>query len=387
VGEEKPQLAPPVFAIVYLPCGLFAGFRLVTLSYLLAAHGVSVAKIAEVGALALLPTTWQFLFGPIIDVSLDPRRWHLIAVLTVALSLVLFAFTPLTPAALPAIAALSFAGGLASTLTWAAAGAVMAHTTPERARGAAAGWAHLGGSVVACLSLAALSALSSAPVLATRLRKADAEGVVTRAGAVVAALWRFVLTRRGVITLFVLLLPLDLGAATNMLPAVAWRWRASADVVALVSGALGGCAFIPGCVLGGYLSTRFPLRPLYMALSVAFAAGEAAMTLAPHTPAAFAAFVLLNNLLLGAANGAYTAVIFDCLGAQAAATLGSILFSLGQVPLLTMTLAVGGAETRWGPDAMLDLEAGAAVVALAAYAVLAAAWPARQATPTLAPVA
>ena len=106
---------------------------------------------------------------------------------------------------------------------------------------------------------------------------------------------------------------------------------------------------------------------------MAFAAGEGAMALAPHTPFAFVGFILLNNLLLGTANGAYAAVIFDCLGPHSAATLGSILFSLGQIPVLLMTTLVGWASTL-GAEAMLYVEAGAAVLATMVYIAAAALW-------------
>jgi MFS transporter, PAT family, beta-lactamase induction signal transducer AmpG len=402
---DEPQIAPPLFAVIYLPCGMLAGYRAIALAYVLATHGVSVAAIAGVAALALLPTTWQFLIGPLIDVSFSSRTWYVVSAAASALCLGAWAVVPLSPKALPLIAALAFAGGVAATFVWAAAGALMAHTTPARARGAAAGWAqvanmagaglvggaglwvvaHAGGVRVASLALALACLACMAPVLRTRPIQAAGGRLIAKSRVIGAELWGFARARRGALTLFLMLLPLDLGAAMGLLPTVAGRWRASADLVALASGAVGGLAFAPGCVVGGYLTVRFPHRPLYVGLSLAFAAGEAAMALAPHTPYAFVAFILLNNLLLGAANGAYTAVIFDCLGPRSAATLGSILFSLGQIPLLLMTTLVGWASAR-GADAMLYAEAGAAVLATILYAAAATAWrPTRIQAPAAAP--
>jgi len=394
---DEPQIAPPLFAVIYLPCGMLGGYRAVALAYILSTHGVSVAAIAGVAALALLPTTWQFLVGPLIDVSFSSRTWYIVSASASAVCLGAWAVVPLSPAALPVIAGLAFAGGVASTFAWASAGALMAHTTPARARGAAAGWAqvanmagaglvggaalwvvaHAGGVRVASITLAAGCLACMAPVLHTRPVQAVAGRLISKSRLIGTELWEFARARRGALTLFLMLLPLDLGAAMALLPTVAGRWSASADLVALASGAIGGLAFAPGCILGGYLTVRLPHRPLYVGLSLLFAAGEAAMALAPHTPFAFGAFILLNNLLLGAANGAFTAVIFDCLGPRSAATLGSILFSLGQIPLLLMTTLVGWASAR-GADAMLYAEAGAAVLATILYAAAAALWrPAR----------
>ena len=390
---DLPQIASPLFAVIYLPCGMLAGYRTIALAYILAAHGVSVAAIAGVAALALLPSTWQFLIGPVIDVSFSSRTWYAVSATASAVCLGAWAVVPLSPAALPVIAGLAFASGVASTFVWASAGALMAHTTPARARGAAAGWAqaansagaglaggaglwvvaHAGGVRIASITLAAACLTCMTPVLHTRPVQAVAGRLVAKSRAIRSELWAFARARRGALTLFLMLLPLDLGAATGLLPTVAGRWGASADLVAFASGAIGGLAFAPGCVLGGYLTKRFAHRALYVGLSMAFAAGEAAMALAPHTPFAFVGFILLNNLLLGTANGAYAAVIFDCLGPHSAATLGSILFSLGQIPVLLMTTLVGWASTL-GADAMLYAEAGAAVLATMVYIAAAALW-------------
>lgn len=61
---DEPQIAPPMFAVIYLPCGMLGGYRAVALAYIFSAHGVSVAAIAGVAALALLPTTWRSLSAP-----------------------------------------------------------------------------------------------------------------------------------------------------------------------------------------------------------------------------------------------------------------------------------------------------------------------------------
>jgi len=144
--------------------------------------------------------------------------------------------------------------------------------------------------------------------------------------------------------------------------------------VALVSGALGGLASAPGCVVGGYLCNRFAPRTIYIIGGLAFAVGEAAMALAPHTPVTFGAFVLLNAFLLGMANGAYSALIFRSLGSRSVATLGSILASLGQIPVLLVTLVVGRVEIGHGANGMLFAEAGLGAGAVAAFAALVWLW-------------
>jgi MFS family permease len=393
--ESKPRLAPPFFAVVFLPCGIRAGFIGVTLSYILAHKGVSVAAIAGIGALGLLPSTWQFFSGPLVDMSLTPKRWYLAMAGVLSVCLAAFALAPQTAASAPLLGLLSLTAGVASTLVWSAGQAVMANTTPVKLRGAAAGWTqtahmggaalggglglwlatHVGGPSVAILALALICLACALPVLLTPVaHAASGERLAQRTRGVGAEVWRFLKTRQGVLTILILLLPADLGAALTLLPAVAKHWGAGADLVALTGGGLAAFAVTPGCLIGGYLCTLFSPKTVYVAGSLVFGLGEAAMAFAPHTPFTYGLFVLLNAFLAGAANGPYSAVIFECLSPKAAATLGSLLASLGQAPLVIVTVVVGAVETARGADAMLYAEAGMAVASMIAYTALVTIW-------------
>jgi predicted MFS family arabinose efflux permease len=160
---------------------------------------------------------------------------------------------------------------------------------------------------------------------------------------------------------------------------VAGDWRASANLVALVTGMLGGLVAVPGCIAGGYLCARFPPRIMLMTSGLACALGEASMALAPHTPALFAGFVLVNNLLLGVAWACVSGVVFEALPSVGAATVGSVLVSASNVPTVAMTALVGLVQTRQGSTAMLLAEAALAALAVAAYSLLAWLWPAARA--------
>jgi hypothetical protein len=95
----------------------------------------------------------------------------------------------------------------------------------------------------------------------------------------------------------------------------------------------------------------------------------------------------MNAFLWGLANGPYTGVIYDSMGSNAAATLGSILSSLGQLPLVLVTVVVGAVGTRYGADGMLFAEAGMAAISVAAYIAVATLWrPALGGGPVLAAV-
>ncbi|MDB5444450.1 MAG: Nitrate/nitrite transporter NarK, partial [Phenylobacterium sp.] len=61
VGRAIP---PFLFGVLALPVGLGRGFVTVTLAYLLAHNGVSVAAIAAMVSLFVIPEVWKFLIGP-----------------------------------------------------------------------------------------------------------------------------------------------------------------------------------------------------------------------------------------------------------------------------------------------------------------------------------
>jgi membrane associated rhomboid family serine protease len=75
-AENGWGLPGPVLAVLLLPFSLAYGFVTVTLGYVLAQHGFSVAAIAGLGGLILLPTVFGFLLAPVVDVTLTPRRWR-----------------------------------------------------------------------------------------------------------------------------------------------------------------------------------------------------------------------------------------------------------------------------------------------------------------------
>jgi hypothetical protein len=271
----------------------------------------------------------------------------------------------------------------------------MALTTAAAERGPIAGWSqvanlggaglggglglwiagHAGGPMAAALTLAVMTLACAIPLAFMRVPpRLPGLALAPRVGAIGRDVWRLARTRTGVLAAVVMTLPAALGASAGLLPAAAATWHASSDLVALMRGALGGLTTIPGCVLGGYLCKRFRHRTVYIWAALAYAGGLAAMATAPHTPFAFAAFVITNGVILGAAFGALTSVVFDTLGPTSPATVNAGLNSLSNVPLLLATVLLGQAEARLGVDGMLLTEAGLGAVSVAAYAGLAFFW-------------
>jgi predicted MFS family arabinose efflux permease len=328
-------MPPPLVGVLCLPSGMSQGFVSVTLGYVLAQHGVGVDVIARIVGLELLPWTWSFLFGPLIDMSFTAVRWYVASIFGLALCAVGFALVPPQ-------------GSDTSVLA-----------------------THAGGLRVAAFVLAAASLACIWPLLLVKVpASARGAGVVPAARESIAALWELLRTRTGVLAAVAVTLPAGLGAAAYLLPSVAGDWHASADFVAAVTGALSGFASIPGCITGGYLCDRFPRRTVYMGCALIAAIGEGLFAFAPHTPAWFAALVLVGAALTGLAYGSVTAVYFELLESRGAATVGGVLGSLCSLPVVIVTMLIGTVQVRYGSKAMLLVEAGLGVLSVACYAVL-----------------
>ncbi len=392
---EVRGLPPFLFGPLSLTSGVAQGFISVSLGYVLRQHGVSVAAIAGLVSLNLLPQTWRFVFGPVVDMSLTAKRWFVICNLVVVVGMAVIGFAPLTASAMPLLDVCGLVLGIALAAAAASNAALVSQIVPQARRGAVAGWVqtgnlggvglgggaglwlsvHAGGPIVSALILAAVCLASLSPIVWVRAPRVTASvALPAQARGLAGGLWALLRTRQGVLAALVVTIPAGLGAASNLFPVVAGDWKASADLVALITGVLGGLASVPGCLVAGYLCDRFPRRVVYIWAALACAAGEAAMAWAPHTPALFAIMVLVNGALVGMAFSGIAAIIFECLDPRAAATIGSLLGSLCNAPVVAMTALVGVVQTRHGSNAMLLTEAGTAVVVIAGYALLAYLW-------------
>ncbi len=394
-------IAPPLYAVLALSGGVAQGIVVVTLTNLLPRHGVSVAVIAIMGALWVVPAACRFLVSPAVDLSLTPIRWCLISVAATVLAILALAIAPLTPAGMPLLCALVLVMGFAVAFGSVAVSAAMALTTPLEKRGAVAGWGnagalggtglggglgiwltgHAGGFGVATMVLAPITLLSALPLILFRLPpRIRPPGMRQKLGELGGALATLARSRGGVLALVVILLPACLGAAAGLFPAVAGGWRASNDLVALTAGVLAGIVVIPGAIVGGYLCDLFPRRPTYVAAAFVYAAAEAAMAFAPHTPTVFVVFLLLLAFLQGVGYAAVNAVILECLGVVAPATVSAVMGSVVNIPVVIGGALIGLVQTRYGSTWMLLAEAIVAVVVLALYSAWAWFW---RATPAV----
>ncbi|MFL5294934.1 MAG: MFS transporter [Phenylobacterium sp.] len=386
---------PVLYLVLYLPFGISIGYVTVTLAWQLSHAGASVAAVAALVGMSILPNTWKVLWAPVVDTMLTAKAWFMIANVAVAASLVGMTLLPTTKDLLPLFGWLVLASSVAASVTAMSVERIMAFDTPDEQKGRAGGWSqagnlggvglgggaglwlaqHTGHPWTAGAALGAACLASAAPLLwlsepGRVARGMSYWGTLKETGRDVFVLAR---TRIGLLACFIMLLPIGSGGLQQLWAAIAKDWGAGADEVALVGGLLSGLLGIPGCIAGGYLADRMDRKRAYGLFGIALAAVAVAMAFGPRTPASFLAFACLYNFATGFCYGAFSAVTLEAIGKGAAATKYNLIASLSNVPILVVTLVDGWAETRFGATGMLFTEAAMGVAGVTLYALVAVA--------------
>ena len=372
---------PFTFFFLLLPYGISNGFVSITLPFFLTRAGFSVATAASIVALGISANIWLFLWGPVVDLTLTPRRWYMLAVVTSAAALFLLGIVPFEQRAVVILTAMVFISQVAVTLVVLPMGALMAYTVADEGKGRAAGWyqaGNLGGSGIgggagvwlashvskeAASTSLAFAMLASAVALyfVSDVRLVTTETIAQR----LRLLGRDIFSMlRSAIPLFTIVLvcsPIGAAAMNNLWSAVASDWRVDANTVALVTGLLNGAISAVGCVVGGWLADRVGRWWAYFGSGTALALVAIIMAATPRTPAIYALGVLAYSFFGGVAYAAFSAVVLFAIGRGAASTKYATLSSLGNLPVVYMTAANGWVHDRFGTASMLWTDALSAV--------------------------
>ena len=84
--HSRESTRPFLLFFLLLPYGISTGFASITLPFFLTRAGFSVASAAAIVALGVSTNIWLFCWGPIVDLTLTPRRWYLLAVVVLIYS-------------------------------------------------------------------------------------------------------------------------------------------------------------------------------------------------------------------------------------------------------------------------------------------------------------
>ncbi len=396
-GEFDDSAAPHamikstiVFLPLFAPFGISSGYVSVTLGFQLGQAGVPTAVVAGLIALSVWPQTWKMLWAPVVDTVGNPKLWFGLGTVIVAASILLMSLLPATARGISALSSLVVLSSLASTLVAMASEVFMGHGVAPELRGRASGWAQAGnlggagiggglglalvenvsrpwvsGAVLAVICVACWAAVLVVPKV-RRTRQTlhywqSLKGVLLD-------VWTVARSRTGFLALILMLLPIGSGAVAW--PAIAGEWRASGNLVALVSGVLGGLVSALGALVGGYICDHINVKLAYCLFGLLAGLAAVIMAWAPRTPEMFAMFVLIYSLMIGAGYAGYSAIVLQAIGKRSVATNFSLMAALSNVPIAAMTEFDGWTHDRFGTVAMLYGELAMPMLAVAAFALL-----------------
>lgn len=379
MARHAHTLRPWVIFPLLMPYAIAGGYMTVALIFFLSEAGVSTAAVAGFVTIAILPQNFKFLWAPLIDATLGPKRWYAIGIaVTVVTLIALGAITP-TSATLPLLTSLAVICGVATTLVSLPTEIITAYDIADEHKGAAAGWyqaANTGGGTVGG-GFAILIAQQSMPqivpavVLAivcvfcglfvllagSRPPPSSKENGINGLRELALDLWSLLRSRPGALAILLVLLPIGTGGIWNLLPALAKDWHAGAHEVLIVSGLLGGGAQIVGSLAGGFLSDRVGKMLFYCASGLALSIAAVAMAFGPRTPEGFVLLSLIYAFTMGSCYGAFTAVVLEAIGKGAAATKFTLMICISNFGVQAVQMFDGIVHDSRGVDAMLIGEA------------------------------
>ena len=385
---DKPA-HPFLFLILALPAGILQGYVTITIAYLYAKAGISVEAIAGLIAAGLVSSTFKFLWAPLIDVTFTVKKWYILSTVLMGVCILTLSLMPVKISVLPLATILVLLSYFALTFETMSVNSLMAHDTTDETKGRASGYFQggatggvgLGGGAglwlasrlpapwmvgavlaIACLACCIALIYVKEPIITIRVKK-----VSQTMANLFKDMWLVLKTKGGILALFLCFLPFGTGAAGTLFAAVANDWKASADVVALLTGTLGGFITVAGCLLGGWICDVMNRRVAYVLFGLFQGICAVGMAFSPHTQLMYIIWTSAYSLTNGLAYAGFTAFVLEAIGRGAAATKYNVFAGLSNTPIYFMTLIDGWAHTRWGAAGMLNTEAAVAIIAVVLF--------------------
>jgi len=378
---------PAVFMFLVLPFGIVSGYVTVTLAFLFAKAGISVEAIAGLTAATVLPGVLKFLWAPFVDTTLTLKKWYLLSGFVTAAGMFALGVLPIKESSIIDLTIIIYGANIAASFLGIAVNGLIAHDIPEEKKGSASGWlnaGNLGGSglgggaglwlashlnnnwmpsaILAAVCLLCCFGLFFVNEHPSTIKETKAFKTLEN---LFKDIWNTLKARMGVLAMILCFLPLGTGAASNLWAAVASNWKASADTVTFVTGIASGLITAVACLVGGWICNRAKRQIAYVVFGLMQAICLVAMAYTPHTEIMYIIWTSLYAFTLGLCYAAFSAFVYEAIGKGAAATKYTMLASLSNFPIYYMTFVDGWAQTKYGSNGMLDVEAicaGAGIV-------------------------
>jgi MFS transporter, PAT family, beta-lactamase induction signal transducer AmpG len=368
--------------------GMYGGIMVISVPQLLSARHVPETTIAAMTAVMISPGFWAFLVSPVLDVRFS-RRWY--SVLTAAAAAVLLVLALLNLDHLILVEVFLVAGYFFANLYQSALGGWLSTIVRAEEENRLSVWVTIGniagggamavatGEVVRFLSPAFAATLLGAVVMLPTLvflwmpapgpdRRLASESFPRFFSEVVSLMKN----RELLIAILIFVAPAATFSLTNFLSGLGNDFHASTHFVGLVGGGgvlLGG---ICGCLIFPVIDKLLPLRFLYLAIGAAGSLFTVALLMLPHTPSAFAAALIGENVFQALAITASTAIAFETIGRAnpLAATSFCLQISAFNVPISYM-LFIDRAGYAWrGVAGSYVADAGVSIISSLLLAAL-----------------
>ena len=391
--SDRPRRWPPpwLFLPLILPGGIYSGFIITALPFLLGQAKVPVEKIANIASLLYFPAIIYFLWAPLVDMKLRRRTW---LVLTSFLSAgALMAAMPLVGERHLTLVTALFLGGLVvNVLVSSAQGGLMVTSLAPEGQAHASGWTqagNLGGGAFgagvtlwllgkmsmpwAAFLTAAMTALPALAALTIKegppVRTAGLLDHIARIGKELMAMAR---SRHALWGLLLLAAPVGSGAAQSLLPAVASRYGVGGQGVLWVNGVVGGLVLALGSLLATLLPGDWDRRLTYAGGGCLN--GFASMVLLiGNNPRVYFTGTILYLITTGFCYARFTALVMEVLGPgeHGTSTRYSLLLAAGNLPIAYVLWADGVGFHYFGTRGLFGVDAGGNLLV---FAIVGTAW-------------
>lgn len=381
---SRPKAPHPiVWLLLYLPFGALSGFVSVALTFLASKQGMSISESALLTGAQLLVSWLKWLWAPIVDITLTPRRWYAISTLGTALGVFLMSVMPLSPSTLPALLLVIAVTSLVNSIVGMAIEALIAGSVEEAEIGRVSGWfqagnlggAGLGGGLglvllkvlpMPWMAGAVLAAMFAACTLALRFTPEvpshQGKGIGNAIRAVLTDLTSMAKTKGGLSAAILCFLPVGTGALQGVLSQekVARVWGAGLEEVALLQGFGAGILTAVGCFAGGYICTRLHPRTAYAVFGGLMASVAALMIALPKTQSIYVVLNMSYAFTTGLSFAGFSALVLSGMGQGSGATKYNIFASLSNFPIWWLGLVLGWSAEHFGPQGA-DAKAAATI--------------------------